>query len=165
MTVAAYRDRASGRYPITLADIRESVPMLFGEEPTPDVLDAADADPVQVSDPPSFDPATHSLTEGAPERVAGSWRQTWIVVAIPPPPVPASVTMRQARIALSRAGLLSKADTAIAGMAGQAGEEARIEWEYAADLKRDHPLIAALGQSLGLSAEAIDQLFRTAETI
>lgn len=83
----------------------------------------------------------------------------------PPKPVPASVTMRQARIALSRAGLLSKAEAAIAQMAGQAGEEARIEWEYAAELKRNHPLIAALGQALGLSAEAIDDLFREAATI
>ncbi|WP_062236365.1 hypothetical protein [Aureimonas sp. N4] len=91
--------------------------------------------------------------------------KTFSAPPVPPEPVPSAVTMRQARIALSRAGLLSKAEAAIAQMAGQAGEEARIEWEYAAELKRNHPLIAALGQALGLSAEAIDDLFREAATI
>ncbi|WP_062220471.1 hypothetical protein [Aureimonas sp. D3] len=117
--------------------------------------------PVQ---PPAFDHATHFA----------AWSgEDWLVQPIGDMPkpleplvlVPAAVTMRQARIALSRAWLLSKAEAAIAQMAGQAGEEARIEWEYAAELKRDHPLIAALGQALGLSAEAIDDLFREAATI
>lgn len=87
----------------------------------------------------------------------------------PPPPepeaVPAAVSMRQARLALSRAGLLADAETAISGMTGTAGDEARIEWEYATSLRRDHPLIAALGQTLGLDDAAKDDLFRQAGKI
>jgi hypothetical protein len=81
------------------------------------------------------------------------------------PPVPASVTMRRAKLALSRVGKLTAANDAIAGMAGQAGEEARIEWQYATELRRDHPLVTGIGQALGLSTAAIDALFVTAEAI
>lgn len=68
-------------------------------------------------------------------------------------------------LALSRAGLLANADAAIAGMTGAAGDEARIEWEYATEIRRDHPMIAALGQALGLDDDAIDDLFRQAAQI
>lgn len=106
----------------------------------------------------------------APAKVREGWSYDGKTFAPPatsdePAPVPATVTMRQARISLSRADLLSKAEAAIAVMEGQAGEEARIEWEYAAELKRDHPLIAALGQALGLSSDAVDDLFREAAVI
>jgi len=85
--------------------------------------------------------------------------------ATPVAPVPESVTMRQARLALSRAGVLKAANDAIEAMEGQPGEEARIEWDYAAELRRDHPLVAGLGQSLGLDDSAIDNLFREAQTL
>ncbi|WP_295038249.1 hypothetical protein [Sulfitobacter sp.] len=86
----------------------------------------------------------------------------------PPPepdPVPDAVSMRQARLALSRNGLLADAEAAIAGMTGPEGDEARIEWEYATELRRDHPLVAALGQTLGLDDAAKDDLFRQAAQI
>ena len=73
--------------------------------------------------------------------------------------VPASITMRQARLALLGAGLLATVDQAIAAMPGVEGEAARIEWEYAQEVRRDSPLIAALGPALGLTAEQIDGLF------
>ncbi|MEQ8257557.1 MAG: hypothetical protein RH980_16045 [Roseovarius confluentis] len=83
----------------------------------------------------------------------------------PPTAVPFDVTMRQARLALSRAGKLADAEAAIAGMAGAAGEEARIEWEYASTLRRDHPLIQALGPAIGLDAGDLDALFISAAQI
>ena len=81
------------------------------------------------------------------------------------PSVPHSVTIRQAKLQMSRAGILSAVDAAIAGMEGQAGEEARIEWQYATELRREHPLVEALGPTLGLSDEAIDALFVEAAKI
>jgi len=78
---------------------------------------------------------------------------------------PESITMRQAKLQLSRAGKLSAANTAIAAMTGQPGEEARIEWEYATTLRRDHPLVAGLGRTLGLDGATIDNLFRAASQI
>ncbi|MEM5542941.1 hypothetical protein WNY61_09330 [Sulfitobacter sp. AS92] len=104
-----------------------------------------------------------------PEGLAQWQGDGWLVLserpAPPPPPVPDVVSMRQARLALSRAGLLANAEAAIAGMTGEAGDEARIEWEYATELRRDHPLVAALGQTLGLDDAAKDDLFRQAAQI
>lgn len=75
------------------------------------------------------------------------------------PTVPDVVTMRQAKITLSRAGVLAGANAAIAAMTGQPGEEARIEWEYATSLRRDHSLVKGIGVSLGLTEPEIDDLF------
>ena len=79
--------------------------------------------------------------------------------------VPYSVTIRQAKLQMSRAGILSAVDDFIAGMEGQEGEEARIEWAYATELRRDHPLVAALGPQFDLTASDIDELFVEAAKI
>lgn len=79
--------------------------------------------------------------------------------------VPTIVTMRQARIAMSRAGLLTQVEAALASMTGQAGVEARIEWEYALTFERNHPLVQNLSAALGLSETTLDNLFLTASTI
>ena len=103
-----------------------------------------------------------------PEGAAIGWLYDGETFKAPPIPiasVPEAVTMRQARIALSRAGVLKAAEDAIAAMPGQAGEEARIEWDYAAELRRDHPLVTGLGDTLGLDAGAVDDLFRSAASI
>lgn len=78
-------------------------------------------------------------------------------------PVPAAVTARQARLALLGAGVLASVDQALAAIPGAAGDAARIEWEYALEIRRDSPLIAALAPALALSDEQVDDLFRAAE--
>jgi hypothetical protein len=83
----------------------------------------------------------------------------------PVPVVPASVTPRQARLALLQAGLLGSVEAALVGMPGDAGQAARIEWEYATVILRDSPLVAALTTSLGWDAAMLDALFTTAETL
>ncbi|MDD9727223.1 hypothetical protein PVV74_17315 [Roseovarius sp. SK2] len=92
-------------------------------------------------------------------------RDEWEANEAKPTPVPSEVTMRQARLALSRAGKLADAETAIAGMTGTAGEEAQIEWEYATTLQRDHPLVQSLGPAIGLDADDLDDLFIAAGQI
>ena len=79
--------------------------------------------------------------------------------APPPPVVPTAVTMRQARLALLGAGLLSQVNSAIAAMTGMQGDAARIEWEFSSDVRRQQPLVMALGPALGLSAAQLDALF------
>jgi hypothetical protein len=85
-----------------------------------------------------------------------------VVVKYSPGPIPRQtqpvVTMRQARLALLQAGKLADVDAVIA----QAGDAARIEWEYAQELRRDHPLVTAMGAALGMSVEQIDALFEQA---
>lgn len=83
------------------------------------------------------------------------------VEAIPPsaPQVPQVVTMRQARLALHAAGLLSQVDAAIDSLQEPQRTEARIEWDFSSTVEREKPFVAMIGQSLGLSSEDTDALF------
>lgn len=76
--------------------------------------------------------------------------------------VPEVVTMRQARLALLGAGLLAQVNTAVANMPGAEGDAARIEWEYAQEVRRDSPLVAGLSAALGLTDETLDNLYKAA---
>ena len=105
--------------------------------------------------PPEFDPVTAGCF----------WRgDHWKIEDAKPPvaPVPEVVTMRQARLALLAAGKLAQVNTAVANIPGDEGEAARIEWEYAQEVRRDSPLVAGLSAALGLSDETKDNLFKVA---
>lgn len=77
----------------------------------------------------------------------------------PAAPVPQSISMRQARLALLGAGLLTAIDAAINALPSPQKEAARIEWEYATEVRRDNPLLQALTPGLGLDGTALDALF------
>lgn len=79
--------------------------------------------------------------------------------------VPARVTVRQARLALLGAGLLTDAETALNGLSSPQKEAALIEWEYAQNVERNHSLIAAMATALELTDAEVDQLFITAATL
>lgn len=81
------------------------------------------------------------------------------------PPVPQSITMRQARLALLNAGLLDDVEAAIITMDEPQRTQTQIEWEYAQTVERDNALVAALGPMLGLDDAAIDSLFSMAATL
>lgn len=84
-------------------------------------------------------------------------------IPFPPDPqpidTPETVTMRQARLALLGAGLLGTVNAAVAAIPGVEGEAARIEWEYAQEVRRDSPLVSGLSVALGLTSEQLDALF------
>lgn len=69
------------------------------------------------------------------------------------------ITMRQARLALLGAGLLAGVNDALAAMPGIEGEAARLEWEYATEVRRDSVLVAGLAGVLGLTGAQVDALF------
>lgn len=76
-----------------------------------------------------------------------------------------SVTMRQARLALLQAGLLTTVNNAVASMTGAQGEAARIEWEYSGEVQRDKALVQALAPVLGLTDAQLDALFVAAAAL
>ncbi|MES2973352.1 MAG: hypothetical protein V4757_07070 [Pseudomonadota bacterium] len=83
----------------------------------------------------------------------------------PPVPVPLAISMRQARLALLEGGHLAAVDAAVNALQGAQGQAARIEWEYATEVRRDNALLAALTPGLGLDAAALDALFTAAAAL
>ena len=82
------------------------------------------------------------------------------------PPVPQSVTPRQARLALLGAGLLDDVHAAITAIPDPVPRKAaEIEWEYATVIERSSPLVQSLAAGLGLTAADIDALFEAASRI
>lgn len=75
--------------------------------------------------------------------------------------VPEVVSMRQARLALLAAGLLDDVEAAIAA----APQGARIEWEYATEVRRDYGLVLTLAPALGLTDRQLDDLFVAAASL
>lgn len=75
------------------------------------------------------------------------------------------VSMRQARLALMGAGLLSQIEAAIAGLESPTKEAVLIEWEYAQDVRRTHTWVMALAAQLGITDAQLDDLFATAITL
>ena len=100
-------------------------------------------------------------------EAAQTWIDQWtpeqIAAWAPPPPespvlsVPATISAFQARAVLRRAGLLEQVEAAVAA---HPDPEARDAWEYAIEVRRASPLVAALAVGLGLTDEQVDELFR-----
>lgn len=107
----------------------------------------------------------HWQDQEVPQRPSAN--HTWNGSAwVPAPlPVPAVVTMRQARLALLQFGLLAQVNTAVANMPGTQGDAARIEWEFSSTVERNRPLVQALGAALGMTDAQLDDLFRLAATL
>jgi len=126
---------------------------------------------VQVA--PVYDPATQIATEVQPVQIGGVWTQQWTIAARSAQDIaaayqatiPQSVTMRQARLALLNAGLLTTVNNAVATVAGAAGDAARIEWEFSSEVFRHRPLVVSLGTSLGLTDAQLDALFVAAAAL
>lgn len=77
--------------------------------------------------------------------------------------VPEAISPAQGRIALKRAGLLEQV-IALVDASGS-NSELEIWWDYATLWERNNANVIALGEALQLTAEQIDDLFRTAAAI
>lgn len=77
------------------------------------------------------------------------------------------ITARQLRLWLVSNGIaLASIDGAIASIEDATVKaKAQIEWEYATEYKRDHPLVAQIASALGLSSAQIDQAFKDASKV
>lgn len=107
----------------------------------------------------------HWQDQDVPQRPSANhtWNGSAWVAA--PLPVPAMVTMRQARLALLQNSMLTQVNTAVANMPGAAGDAARIEWEFSSTVERNHPLVQSVTGALGLTESQLDDLFRLAATL
>lgn len=90
----------------------------------------------------------------------------------PPIPLLAPATMptltaRQLRLSLLSIGITPAAvDTAISQIVDpQARAAAQIEWEYSSTYERNHPLVATLGATLGLTPAQVDAAWQQAAAI
>ncbi len=123
-----------------------------------------------VAPEPAYNHDTQRIEPAAtPTPGAGgqAWVRGWQVVDLTPAEiaaiakakVPASVTMRQGRLALLAAGKLAQVDAAIASLPEPQKSGALIEWNYSNELQRNNAFVATLGGALGLTEAQVDQLF------
>ena len=78
------------------------------------------------------------------------------------PPVPTTVSKRQARRALLAAGLLAAVETVINELPPAQRAVVLIEWNDSQEVRRDNPVTLQLAAAIGLTEEQIDALFITA---
>jgi len=72
-----------------------------------------------------------------------------------------AVTMRQCRLVLLQQGLLETVNSNVSSLS----DAGQIEWEYAAIVARNSPLVASLAAPLNLSEVQLDELFKLAATL
>ena len=182
-----YINTETNQYPISEREIKEMFPQVTFPSPftPPDHFKVVFASPV-----PEHNAVIQVAREGEPVLTdKGHYEQTWVITdkftdyrdengvlhtkeeqeadAIAQDlksKTPATVTMRQARLALLDLDLLSSIDEAINAMPEPDKTKAKIEWEYAAVVERNSDWVSDLGQQLGLSDVQIDALFRLAAT-
>lgn len=74
--------------------------------------------------------------------------------------VPESITPRQIRLWLLSFGIpLAAIDQALTT------DAAKVEWEFASEIRRDHPLVEALRLALALSHDQVDSAFIVASNL
>ena len=115
-----------------------------------------------------FDASFAALFQPCLEAVEVGWLvdgNEFVAPPTPPVQIPQQVTMRQARLALLGAGLLSGVNAAIAGLPEPDKSAAQIEWEYAAVVERSSGLVPAMGAALGMTTQQLDDLFTLAATL
>lgn len=86
-------------------------------------------------------------------------------IADGPAPVPAEVPMYKVRKFLIKEGLMPTVQAALDAMPGEAGELARVDFEYAPNLVRAAPLVQGVGAAVGLTSEEIDAMLIAAEAL
>ena len=124
--------------------------------------------------PAVYDPVTQYATEGTPVlTVKGHYEQSWVitdksaeVIAAEAEvkriaAIPASVSPRQIRMALTAAGLRESVEGAV--LAGD--QNLKDWWLFSTAFDRSNPQVNGMGVALGVASEALDDLWTLAATL
>lgn len=74
---------------------------------------------------------------------------------VPPTPVPAEVSPRQIRQALTAIGLRSAVEAAVAA----SDQDTKDWWEFATVFERQHPMVISMAQALDVTEQQLNDLF------
>ena len=70
------------------------------------------------------------------------------------------ITPLQAKMQLDKIGLLDDVEVMVAS-----NRQTQLYWEYALEIRRDHPTLQAVASALGLNDEQLDEMFMEASKI
>jgi hypothetical protein len=124
---------------------------------------------------PTYNPITQGLSAQPCISNNGVWEQHFVVYDLDPAIAAnnqsiidaqararwQTVSPRQIRQALTRAGLRTQVETAVA--AGD--QDLKDWWEFATSVERQNEHVVAMGAALGQTTEQMDQLFQLAATL
>lgn len=151
-------------------EIREGRYLVDGQPgPLPDFLVELE---IEKRPDPTYDPATQTLESRSfadltnlkwiNETYVRNLTQDEIDQRLPKPPD--TCTPRQLRIALIQTGISpSTIDNQIDAIPDPVQKEiARAEWEYALEIKKQHPLVAMMAANLNLTDQQVNDIFSLA---
>jgi len=141
--------------------------------PLPDYL--VELEIVVVTPDPPYDPATQTLEHRAYADLANNkWYEENYVRDLTEEEIeqrlakpPNTCTPRQLRLALIQSGIsLSTVQSFIDSIQDPIQKEiAVVEWEYALEIVRQHPLVQAIATNLDLTEQQVDNIFTLAVTL
>ena len=151
--------------------------MIYAQIANDGVLQTRDADespgpdwrPVADSPLPEFDPATQRPVQTGWEITPDSARPLWAVITLPAPdapvvlsgtnPVPTTIPLWSFRTQLELRGYLPAVEALLAALPEPDKTVAGNQWEFGNFIDRQHPMILACAQQLGLSPATVDEIF------
>ena len=163
-----FKNQSVSAYPYADAQLKRDNPQVsFPKTLTAEIRAEFGVYAVQPTPTPDVDRMTYRVAELTPVEIDGAWHQAWEaqalsaeeVAAAYAASVPQSVTMRQARLALHAAGLLTSVNAAIAAIPEPDRTAASITWEFASSVDRGFGMVPQLAAALGMTETQIDDLF------
>lgn len=133
--------------------------------------------PLDQTPQPEFDydtqiaERTGYLFDETTQRVSVVWNVRDLTAEEKRARIPSVVTMRQGRLAMlqtpyGETTLLAMVDSTLAAIEDPIQRQAaQIDWEFAAEINRNFPLVQQLSSALNLTEEQLDDLFKLASTL
>jgi len=157
------------KYPYTIQALKADNPSTcFGAVPSQGDFASFGAFPVHATQPPVISTVEY-IREGAPVQAAGGWFQVWEVLPKSEAQIQEEeealkvqeVTPRQIRQALTKVGLRTKVEDAVAA----ADQDTKDWWEFTTVIARNNPQLIAMATLLDIPAVEVDAVFVLAASL